>query len=150
MANHNFSDLTRRTLARARTEAIRLEQDYVYPEHILLALLLEPDAATAALLAALDTDADRLRALVDRPRPKPWLSWSLSLPAGEIPYSRGSRTVIELAMEEARSLGATHVGTEHLLLGLLRITKGPTAEAFATAGMTIEPARAEARKALLP
>lgn len=120
--NYNFTDQVRKVLAMAREEAIRLNHNYVGTEHILLGLIREDKGAAAAVLASLAVDLKQLREMVeDSARPgKPRFA------LGDLPYNSGAKKVLQFAMEEARNFGHGYVGTEHLLLGLLRRRRGIT------------------------
>jgi ATP-dependent Clp protease ATP-binding subunit ClpC len=142
--NYNFTDRVRKVLAMAREEAVRLQHDYVGTEHILLGLIREGDGVAAEVLRNLAADLDDLLRLVeDNIRPG-----KSSTPIGELPYTTRAKKVLEYAMAEARELNHSYVGTEHLLLGLLREEKGLAAKVLGQLGIGIEEARAEMLKLL--
>src|SRR5919202_1923067 len=122
----------------AREEAVQLRHQYVAPEHILLALLRDGEGVAAAALANFEVDADALGARV-----KSKLREGRSGPpvGPDLPYSTHAKKVLEFAMTEARELNHSYVGTEHLLLGLLREEKGIAAEVLNQLGATLEEAR---------
>jgi ATP-dependent Clp protease ATP-binding subunit ClpC len=149
--NYNFTDQVRKVLAMAREEAIRLNHNYVGTEHILLGLIREDKGAAAAVLASLAVDLKQLPEMVeDSARPgKPRFA------LGDLPYNSGAKKVLQFAMEEARNFGHGYVGTEHLLLGLLRRRRGITlfgllpepkniaADVLTRLGISLEGARQE-------
>ncbi|MFN2566144.1 MAG: Clp protease N-terminal domain-containing protein [Gemmatimonadaceae bacterium] len=145
MSGYNFTDRVRKVLAMAREEATRLRHGYVGTEHILLAIIRERGGVGAAVLQALGIDLDKMRrrieATVKEGRAAP--------PSGpELPYTSRAKRVLELAMSEARELNHTYVGTEHLLLGLLREEKGIAAQVINDAGVTLDRARVETLRRL--
>ena len=142
--NYNFTDRVRKVLAMAREEAVRLQHDYVGTEHILLGLIREGDGVAAAVLRSLAADLDELLRLVEENvRPG-----KASASIGELPYTTRAKKVLEYAMAEARELNHSYVGTEHLLLGLLREEKGLAAKVLGELGIGLEEARAEMLKLL--
>jgi ATP-dependent Clp protease ATP-binding subunit ClpC len=142
--NYNFTDRVRKVLAMAREEAVRLQHDYVGTEHILLGLIREGDGVAAEVLRSLAADLDELLRLVEENvRPG-----KASASIGELPYTTRAKKVLEYAMAEARELNHSYVGTEHLLLGLLREEKGLAAKVLGELGIGLEEARAELLKLL--
>ncbi len=142
--NYNFTDRVRKVLAMAREEAIRLKHDYVGTEHILLGLIREGEGVAAAVLANLSADLDELKRLVEGNI----RSGKSSSSIGELPYTTQAKNVLEHAMAETEELNHTYVGTEHLLLGLLRQEKGLAAKVLGEAGIGLDGARAETLKLL--
>ena len=142
--NYNFTDRVRKVLAMAREEAIRLKHDYVGTEHILLGLIREGEGVAAAVLANLSADLDELKRLVEGNIRAGKSSSSI----GELPYTTQAKNVLEHAMAETEELNHTYVGTEHLLLGLLRQEKGLAAKVLGEAGIGLDGARAETLKLL--
>ncbi len=142
--NYNFTDRVRRVLATAREEAIRLQHDYVGTEHILLGLVRQGDGVAAEVLRNLAADFEELLRLVEE-QVKPGSS---TTPIGELPYTTRAKKVLEYAMAEARELNHSYVGTEHLLLGLLREEKGLAARVLGNMDIGLEEARAEMLKLL--
>ena len=142
--NYNFTDRVRKVLAMAREEAVRLQHDYVGTEHILLGLIREGDGVAAEVLRSLAADLDELLRLVEENvRPG-----KASASIGELPYTTRAKKVLEYAMAEARELNHSYVGTEHLLLGLLREEKGLAAKVLGELGIGLEEARSEMLKLL--
>ena len=142
--NYNFTDRVRKVLAMAREEAIRLQHDYVGTEHILLGLIREGEGVAAAVLTNLSVDLDQVHEQVEESVKR----GKATIALGELPYTSRAKKVLEFAMAEARELNHSYVGTEHLLLGLLREEKGIAAQVLNTLGVGLEDARAETLKVL--
>jgi ATP-dependent Clp protease ATP-binding subunit ClpC len=142
--NYNFTDRVRKVLAMAREEAIRLQHDYVGTEHILLGLIREGEGVAAAVLTNLNVDLDQIHERVEESVRK----GKATIALGELPYTSRAKKVLEFAMAEARDFNHSYVGTEHLLLGLLREEKGIAANVLNSLGVTLEEARAETLKVL--
>jgi len=142
--NYNFTDRVRKVLAMAREEAIRLQHDYVGTEHILLGLIREGEGVAAAVLTNLNVDLDEVHERVEESVRK----GKATIALGELPYTSRAKKVLEFAMTEAREFNHSYVGTEHLLLGLLREEKGIAAQVLNHLGITLEDARAETLKVL--
>jgi len=128
----------------AREEAIRLQHDYVGTEHILLGLIREGEGVAAAVLTNLSVDLDQIHERVEESVRK----GKATIALGELPYTSRAKKVLEFAMAEARELNHSYVGTEHLLLGLLREEKGIAAQVLNSLGVGLEDARAETLKVL--
>jgi ATP-dependent Clp protease ATP-binding subunit ClpC len=156
--NYNFTDQVRKVLAMAREEAIRLRHDYVGTEHILLGLVRERKSVAVAVLTNLSVDLEQVRKLVKEAVPPGKVTIVLGKPRfalGDLPYNSGAKKVLQFAMEEARNFGHGYVGTEHLLLGLLRRRRGITlfgllpepkniaADVLTRLGISLEGARQE-------
>lgn len=157
MNGYNFTQRVRLALMRARQEALALRHNYVGTEHILLGLIGEANSVAAAVLANAGLDVSRIRASLmeavkpgrDAPATSGGVLRSVASAitgdrSPEVPYTSRSKKALELAMVEARELGHSHVGTEHLLLGLLREEKGIAAQVLHTLGLTCEAARSDA------
>jgi ATP-dependent Clp protease ATP-binding subunit ClpC len=142
--NYNFTDRVRKVLAMAREEAIRLQHDYVGTEHILLGLIREGEGVAAAVLTNLNVDLEQIHERIEEAVRK----GKATIALGELPYTSRAKKVLEYAMAEARELNHSYVGTEHLLLGLLREEKGIAAQVLNSLGVTLEDARAETLKLL--
>jgi ATP-dependent Clp protease ATP-binding subunit ClpA len=145
MNGYNFTERVRKVLAMAREEAVRLSHEYVGTEHILLAVLREGEGVASTVLQNLGVELDALRSkifdVVKRGRG--------GQPTGpDLPYTSRAKKVLELAMSEARELDHSYVGTEHLLLGLIREAKGIAAQVLTDAGITLEKAREETLRIL--
>lgn len=128
----------------AREEAIRLQHDYVGTEHILLGLIREGEGVASAVLQNLSVDLDQIHERVEESVRKGKATISL----GELPYTSRAKKVLEFAMAEARDFNHSYVGTEHLLLGLLREEKGIAAQVLNSLGVTLDEARGETLKVL--
>ncbi|MFL5541151.1 MAG: Clp protease N-terminal domain-containing protein, partial [Longimicrobiaceae bacterium] len=142
--NYNFTDRVRKVLAMAREEAIRLQHDYVGTEHILLGLIREGEGVAAAVLNNLAVDLEQVQEKVEESVRR----GKATIALGELPYTSRAKKVLEFAMAEARELNHSYVGTEHLLLGLLREEKGIAAEVLGQLGVSLEDARRETLKLL--
>ena len=142
--NYNFTDRVRKVLAMAREEAIRLQHVYVGTEHILLGLIREGEGVAAAVLQHLSVDLDQIHERVEESVRK----GKATIALGELPYTSRAKKVLEFAMAEAREFNHSYVGTEHLLLGLLREEKGIAAQVLNSLGVTLDEARAETLKVL--
>ena len=142
--NYNFTDRVRKVLAMAREEAIRLQHDYVGTEHVLLGLIREGEGVAAAVLSNMNVDLDAVHEGVEESvRPG-----KATIALGELPYTSRAKKVLEYSMAEARELNHSYVGTEHLLLGLLREEKGIAAQVLNSLGVTLEETRSETLRIL--
>ncbi|HEY7393718.1 MAG TPA: Clp protease N-terminal domain-containing protein [Gemmatimonadaceae bacterium] len=145
MNGYNFTERVRKVLAMAREEAVALSHEYVGTEHILLGLLREGEGVASTVVQNLNIELDALRTtilnVVKRGR-------GGQTTGPDLPYTSRAKKVLELAMSEARELDHTYVGTEHLLLGLLREKKGIAAQVLEDAGLTVEKAREETLRIL--
>ena len=128
----------------AREEAIRLQHDYVGTEHILLGLIREGEGVAAAVLTNLSVDLAQVQERIEESVRR----GKATIALGELPYTSRAKKVLEFAMAEARELNHSYVGTEHLLLGLLREEKGIAAEVLNQLGVTLEEARRHTLKLL--
>jgi ClpA/ClpB-like protein len=140
MNSYNFTDRVRVVIQMAREEAGRLRHDYVGTEHMLLALIAEGGGVAAAVLTNLNVDLDGIRQKVEE---TVTIGKAATATGPDLPYTSRAKKVLELAMSEARELEFDYVGTEHLLLGLLREEKGVAAQVLQDAGMTVEMTRRE-------
>ncbi len=145
MNGYNFTDRVRKVLQMAREEAARLHHEYVGTEHILLGLIREGEGVAAAVLTNLSVDLEEVQQKIEETVKKGKAS---SAPGPDLPYTSRAKKVLELAMTEARELNHSYVGTEHLLLGLLREEKGIAAQVLTDAGVTLEQSRAETLRLL--
>ncbi len=142
---YNFTERVRKVLAMAREEAARLHHEYVGTEHILLGVLREGEGVGFNALYSLEVDIQELRENVEAEAGR---GKSGRATGPDLPYSSRAKKVFELAMTEARDLGHGYVGTEHMLLGLLREEKGLAAEALVDAGIDLRTAREEVLRLL--
>ncbi len=142
--NYNFTERVRKVLSMARQEAIRLQHDYVGTEHILLGLVREGEGVAAHVLGNLNVEVDQIHERVEESVRK----GKATIALGELPYTNPAKKVLEFAMAEARELNHSYVGTEHLLLGLMRESKGIAAQVLNSLGVTTDEARSETLKVL--
>jgi ATP-dependent Clp protease ATP-binding subunit ClpC len=115
-----FTERGRKVIVYAREEAERLQNDYLGTEHILLGTLREEDGIPVTVLRKMGIDIDQVRVEVERNLP----SSGNTLTFGDIPFTPRAKKVLEYAVEEARLLGHSYIGSEHLLLGLIREEEG--------------------------
>jgi len=145
MNGYNFTERVRKVLAMAREEAERLRHEYVGTEHILLGLIREGEGVAAAVLQSLNVDLDEIQQKIEDTVKK---GKAAAATGPDLPYTSRAKKVLELAMAEARDLTHNYVGTEHLLLGLLREEKGIAAQVLTDAGINLDAARAETLRLL--
>ena len=132
-----FTPRAQQALALARREADRFRHNYVGTEHLLLGMISLGQGGSAEVLQKVGIDPDLLRVEVEKQlEPGPSVKMS-----GNIPYTPRVKTVLALAGKEARALGNNYVGTQHLLLGLLREDDGVAARALKTMHCDLERAR---------
>jgi ATP-dependent Clp protease ATP-binding subunit ClpC len=134
-----FTDRARKVMALANQEAQRFNHEYIGTEHILLGLVKEGSGVGANVLKNLDVDIKKLRLEVE----KLVKSGPDMVSMGKLPHTPRAKKVIEFAIEEARSLNHNYIGTEHLLLGLLRETEGVAAQVLMNLGLKLEDVRQE-------
>src|SRR5213082_3722590 len=139
MNGYNFTERVRKVLAMAREEAARLHHEYVWTEHILLGLIREGEGVAATVLQNLSVELDEIQQKIEETVKK---GKAAQTTGPDLPYTSRAKKVLELAMSEARELNHSYVGTEHLLLGLLREEKGIAAQVLTDAGVNLEQARA--------
>ena len=135
MNGYNFTDRVRKVLQMAREEAARLHHEYVGTEHILLGLIREGEGVAAAVLTNLNVDLEDIQQKIEETVKK---GKAAAAAGPDLPYTSRAKKVLELAMTEARELNHSYVGTEHLLLGLLREEKGIAAQVLTDAGVNLE------------
>jgi ATP-dependent Clp protease ATP-binding subunit ClpC len=145
MNGYNFTERVRKVLAMAREEAARLHHEYVGTEHILLGLIREGEGVAAAVLQNLSVDLDEIQQKIEETVKK---GKAAQATGPDLPYTSRAKKVLELAMSEARELNHSYVGTEHLLLGLVREEKGIAAQVLTDAGVNLEAARSETLRLL--
>jgi ATP-dependent Clp protease ATP-binding subunit ClpA len=139
-----FTDRARKVMGFSRQECQRFHHDYIGPEHILLGLILDGCGVAADVLKNLDVDPKRLRREVE----KHITHGNTMVTMGQIPFTPRAKRVLEFSFEEANDLGHNYIGTEHLLLGLIREEEGFAAQALRTLGVGLEAARGEVAKLL--
>jgi ATP-dependent Clp protease ATP-binding subunit ClpC len=134
-----FTDRARKVMALANQEAQRLNHEYIGTEHILLGLVKEGSGVGANVLKNLDVDLRKVRLEVE----KLVKAGPEMVTMGKLPQTPRAKKVIEYAIEEARNLNHNYVGTEHLLLGLLREHDGVAAQVLMNLGLKLEEVREE-------
>src|SRR5271170_3458996 len=134
-----FTDRARKVMALANQEAQRFNHEYIGTEHILLGLVKEGSGVGANVLKNLDVDLRRVRLEVE----KLVKSGPDMVTMGKLPQTPRAKKVIEYAIEEARNLNHNYVGTEHLLLGLLREQEGVAAQVLMNLNLKLEEVREE-------
>ncbi|MEM8738980.1 MAG: ATP-dependent Clp protease ATP-binding subunit [Planctomycetota bacterium] len=134
-----FTDRARKVMALANQEAQRFNHEYIGTEHILLGLVKEGSGVGANVLKNLDVDLRKVRLEVE----KLVKSGPDMVTMGKLPQTPRAKKVIEYAIEEARNLNHNYVGTEHLLLGLLREHEGVAAQVLMNLGLKLDDVREE-------
>ena len=138
-AFNRFTERARKVILFAKEEAKRCNHDYIGTEHILLGLVKEGEGVAAAVLTSLGLDSETIRVEVERlVQPGP-----AKILANDIPFTPRAKKVIELAMDEARSLGHNYIGTEHLLLGLIHEGDGVASQVLLNMGLDLKSVRDE-------
>ena len=138
-----FSEKARRVLTLAQEEAQRFNHNYIGTEHILLGLVRETEGVVARVLVNLGIDLNKVRAAVE------FIIGRGEKPVqGEIGLTPRAKKVIELAVDEARRMNHSYIGTEHLLVGLLREGEGVASGVLESLGVTLEKVRAETHRVL--
>jgi ATP-dependent Clp protease ATP-binding subunit ClpC len=133
-----FTDKARLVIVRAQEESRALNHDHVGTEHILLALVHDGRGTAVHVLTDLGISEGRVRDQLNlsvRDDQDP--------PSGHIPFTPRAKKALELSLREALQLGDSYIGTEHLLLGLIRQDEGPAAQALRELGANLDTARAE-------
>ena len=145
-AMSNFTPRAQQVLALARKEADRLNHNFLGTEHLLLGLIKLGQGVAVNVLQKMGLDLETVRMEVEKQTP----SGPDQKMIGNIPYTPRVKKVIALAQKEAKNLNHTYVGTEHLLLGLLREGDGVAAKVLRALDVDIEQARQEILKELDP
>src|SRR3990167_7772425 len=136
---NRFTERARKVILLAKEEAKRFNHDYIGTEHILLGLVREGEGVAAAVLASFGLTSDKIRMEVEKlvqPGPSTVIS-------GDLPFTPKAKKVMELATEEARALGHNYIGTEHLLLGLIREGEGVASQVLMNLGLDLNRVRNE-------
>ena len=138
-----FSERARRVLSLAQEEAQRFNHNYIGTEHILLGLVRETDGVAARVLNSLNVELPKVRSAVEfiigrGERPSP----------GDMGLTPRAKKVIELAVDEARRLSHHYIGTEHILIGIMREGEGVAAGVLESLGVTLDKSRAETTRIL--
>jgi len=138
-----FTERARTVMTLAQEEAQRFNHDYIGTEHLLLGLVREGDGVAAKILANLGVELSTVRVRVAA-----IIGRGERAAAGEIGLTPRAKKVIELAVDEARHMGHHYIGTEHLLLGLVREGEGVAAGVLESLGVSLERVRAETTRIL--
>ena len=136
-----FTDRARKVMQLANQEAQRFNHEYIGTEHVLLGLVKEGSGVAANVLKNLDVDLRKIRLEVER-IVQPGAGGD-QVVMGRLPHTPRAKKVIEYSIEEARNLNHNYVGTEHLLLGLLREQEGVAAQVLMNLGLKLEDVREE-------
>ena len=134
-----FTDRARKIMMLANQEAQRFNHEYIGTEHILLGLVKEGSGVAAHVLKMLGIDLRKVRMEVEKLTP----TGPEMMTLGKLPQTPRAKKVIEYAMQEARGLQHSYVGTEHILLGLLRESEGVAAQVLTAFGLTADALRAD-------
>ncbi|MGE4619570.1 MAG: ATP-dependent Clp protease ATP-binding subunit [Planctomycetota bacterium] len=134
-----FTDRARKVMALARKEAQRFSHDFIGTEHILLGLVQEGSGVAANVLKNLDVDSGKIRAEIERQVQ----SGHSIVHMGQLPFTPRAKRVLELCQEAAKELSHNYIGTEHLLLGLIREEQGVAATVLKDLGLQLEDVRNE-------
>jgi hypothetical protein len=131
-----FTDRARRVVVLAQEEARHLNHDYIGTEHILLGLIHEGEGVAARALTALDISLEAVRAEVTE-----IVGRGGDQPGGHIPFTPRAKKVLELSLREALAFGHNYIGTEHILLGLIREGEGVAAQVLVKLGASFDRVR---------
>ncbi|MBI1810705.1 MAG: ATP-dependent Clp protease ATP-binding subunit [Nitrospirae bacterium] len=132
-----FTERGRKVIIYAREEAEKRQNDYLGTEHLLLALLREEEGISAAIIKKMGISTEEVRMEVERKLPY----GTNVLTFGDIPFTPRAKKVLELAVEEARLIGHSYIGSEHLLLGILREDEGIAGRTLRNFGANLLAAR---------
>ncbi len=141
---NRFTERARKVVILAKEEARRFNHDYIGTEHILLGLIREGEGVAATVLQKLGVSLENIRLEIEKlvqPGPTTQI-------IGDIPFTPRAKKVLELAAEEARSLGHNYIGTEHLLLGLIREGEGVASQVLLNLGLDLNTVRNEVMELL--
>jgi ATP-dependent Clp protease ATP-binding subunit ClpC len=145
MVNGMFTDRVKKVMQIAREESVRLGNDYVGTEHLLLGLVKEGEGVAVAVLRSMGVDLDELSANIE----KAITSTGGMMTIGQmLPFTPRAKKVLEIAANEARSMSHKYIGTEHLLLALMKDTESAAANALASAGLEYEKVKEEINRVL--
>ncbi|MDD4953973.1 MAG: ATP-dependent Clp protease ATP-binding subunit, partial [Candidatus Omnitrophica bacterium] len=141
---NRFTERARKVIILAKEEARRFNHDYIGTEHILLGLIREGEGVAAAVLQKMGVSLENIRLEIEKlvqPGPTTQI-------IGDIPFTPRAKKALELAAEEARSLGHNYIGTEHLLLGLIREGEGIASQVLLNLGLDLNTVRSEVMELL--
>ncbi len=139
-----FTDRARRVVVLAQEEARMLSHNYIGTEHILLGLIHEGEGVAAKALESLDISLEAVRAQVEE-----IIGQGQQAPSGHIPFTPRAKKVLELSLREALQLGHSYIGTEHILLGLIREGEGVAAQVLQKLGADLNRVRRAGHPAAL-
>lgn len=140
-----FTDRVKKVMQIAREESVRLGNDYVGTEHLLLGLIKEGDGVAVAVLRSMGVDLDQLTSNIE----KAITSTGGMMTIGQmLPFTPRAKKVLEIAANEARSMSHKYIGTEHLLLALMKDTESAAANALAAASLEYEKVKDEIGRVL--
>ena len=131
-----FTDRARRVVVLAQEEARMLNHNYIGTEHILLGLIHEGEGVAAKALEQLGISLEGVRDQVEE-----IIGQGQTAPAGHIPFTPRAKKVLELSLREALQLGHNYIGTEHILLGLIREGEGVAAQVLQKLGADLNRVR---------
>ncbi len=134
-----FTDRAKKVMSLARQEAQRFNHEYIGTEHVLLGLVQEGSGVAANVLKNMNIDLEKIRHEVE----KIVKTGPNIVSMGQLPFTPRAKKVLELAMEEASNLGHNYIGTEHLLLGLIKENEGIAAQVLLNLGVKLEDVREE-------
>ncbi len=134
-----FTDRARMVMALARKEAQRFKHDFIGTEHILLGVIQEGSGVAANVLKNIGVDGNKIRAEIE----KHVQSGASMVTIGPFPLTPRAKKVLELSREEAKDLGQSYIGTEHLLLGLSHENDGVAAQVLLDIGVKFEEVKRE-------
>lgn len=137
-----FTQRARRVLSLAHQEAERMRHNYIGTEHLLMGLIREEGGVAGRVLRELGLEADRVQEIIER------LTGTGTYRGGKIDLSPGTQQVLEYGVEEARRMGHHYIGTEHILLGLIRYGEGVALDVLRRMGVTPEQIRRQTRRVL--
>jgi ATP-dependent Clp protease ATP-binding subunit ClpC len=137
-----FTQRARRVLSLAHQEAERLRHSYIGTEHLLLGLIREEGGVAGRVLRELGLEAERVQEIIER------LTGPGQYRGGKLDLAPGTQQVLEFAVEEARRMGHHYIGTEHLLLGLVRLNEGVAMDVLRKLGVSAEQIRRQTRRVL--
>ncbi|MFA4889668.1 MAG: ATP-dependent Clp protease ATP-binding subunit [Candidatus Omnitrophota bacterium] len=141
---NRFTERSRKVIILAKEEARRFNHDYIGTEHILLGLIREGEGVAAAVLQKLGISLESIRLEIEKlvqPGPATQI-------IGDIPFTPRAKKALELAAEEARALNHNYIGTEHLLLGLIREGEGIASQVLLNLGLDLNTVRNEVMELL--
>jgi len=138
-----FTDRARRVVVLAQEEAKMLNHNYIGTEHILLGLIHEGEGVAAKALESLDISLEAVREQVQE-----IIGQGQQAPTGHIPFTPRAKKVLELSLREALQLGHNYIGTEHILLGLIREGEGVAAQVLVKLGADLNRVRQQVILAL--